>query len=173
MGTIMDITFAKAKPGKDKFRPWILASIPLIVFGMIAFYSIPARMGGGIPMLVALFILKIIYEGGYTMMNIGMGSLLGAMATNDTERATLASARGMGSTVGGLVAGIIIPQVLARVGADAGGKSRFQIQAFRHLGHFCPQPRVPGVGVAFHQHHSRAGAWPGRHAVYVCRRAGR
>ena len=67
-------------------------------------------------MLVALFILKIIYEGGYTMMNIGMGSLLGAMATNDTERATLASARGMGSTVGGLVAGIIIPQVLARVG---------------------------------------------------------
>ena len=72
MGTIMDITFAKAKSGKDKFRPWILASIPLIVFGMIAFYSIPARMGGGIPMLVALFILKIIYEGGYTMMNIGM-----------------------------------------------------------------------------------------------------
>ena len=121
MGTIMDITFAKAKPGKDKFRPWILASIPLIVFGMIAFYSIPARMGGGIPMLVALFILKIIYEGGYTMMNIGMGSLLGAMATNDTERATLASARGMGSTVGGLVAGIIIPQVLARVGENTQG----------------------------------------------------
>ena len=28
MGTIMDICFAKAKPGADKFRPWILASIP-------------------------------------------------------------------------------------------------------------------------------------------------
>jgi len=116
MGTIMDITFAKAKPGKDKFRPWILASIPLIVFGMIAFYSIPARLGGGFPMLIALFILKIVYEGGYTMMNIGMGSLLGAMATNDTERATLASARGMGSTVGGLIAGIAIPQILSRFG---------------------------------------------------------
>ena len=25
MGTIMDMFFAKAKPGADKFRPWILA----------------------------------------------------------------------------------------------------------------------------------------------------
>ena len=121
MGTLMDITYAKAKPGKDKFRPWILLSIPFIVIGMIAFYGIPARLGGGIPMLIALFILKIIYEGGYTMMNIGMGSLLGAMSTNATERATLASARGMGSTVGGMVAGFVIPQVLARVGETTDG----------------------------------------------------
>ena len=121
MGTLMDITYAKAKPGKDKFRPWILLSIPFIVIGMIAFYGIPARLGGGIPMLIALFILKIIYEGGYTMMNIGMGSLLGAMSTNDTERAPLASARGMGSTVGGMVAGFVIPQVLARVGETTDG----------------------------------------------------
>ena len=121
MGTIMDITFLKAKPGKDKFRPWILASIPVMVVGMIAFYGIPPRMGGGMPTLIALFILKIVYEGGYTMMNIGMGSLLGAMATNDTERATLASARGFGSTIGGMIAGAIIPQVLARVGDNADG----------------------------------------------------
>lgn len=121
MGTLMDITYAKAKPGRDKFRPWILFSIPFIVVGMIAFYGIPARLGGGMPMIIALFILKIIYEGGYTMMNIGMGSLLGAMSTNDTERATLASARGMGSTVGGMIAGFVIPQVLARVGETTDG----------------------------------------------------
>lgn len=121
MGTIMDITFLKAKPGKDKFRPWILASIPVMVVGMIAFYGIPARLGGGLPTLIALFILKIVYEGGYTMMNIGMGSLLGAMATNDTERATLASARGFGSTIGGMIAGAIIPQVLARFGDNTDG----------------------------------------------------
>lgn len=121
MGTLMDITYAKAKPGKDKFRPWILLSIPFIVVGMIAFYGIPARLGGGLPMIIALFILKIIYEGGYTMMNIGMGSLLGAMSTNDTERATLASARGMGSTVGGMIAGFVIPQVLSRVGETTDG----------------------------------------------------
>ena len=28
MGAIMDIVFARSKHGKDKFRPWILASIP-------------------------------------------------------------------------------------------------------------------------------------------------
>ena len=108
MGTLMDLVFQKAKPGRDKFRPWILASIPVMLFGGIAFYNVPGRLGGGWPMVISLFILKIIYEGGYTMMNIGMGSLLGAMSTNDQERATLSSARGMGSTVGGLIVAIIL-----------------------------------------------------------------
>lgn len=121
MGTIMDIVFQKAKPGKDKFRPWILASIPVMLFGAICFYMIPPHLGGGWAMVIALFILKIIYEGGYTMMNIGMGSLLGAMSTNDTERATLASARGMGSTVGGMIAGVFIPQLISRFGDNAQG----------------------------------------------------
>lgn len=121
MGTLMDLVFQKAKPGRDKFRPWILASIPVMLFGGIAFYNIPGRLGGGLPMVFSLFILKIIYEGGYTMMNIGMGSLLGAMSTNDQERATLSSARGMGSTVGGLIAGIIIPQLISYFGDNAVG----------------------------------------------------
>ena len=121
MGTLMDLVFQKAKPGRDKFRPWILASIPVMLFGGIAFYNVPGRLGGGWPMVISLFILKIIYEGGYTMMNIGMGSLLGAMSTNDQERATLSSARGMGSTVGGLIAGIVIPQLISRFGDNATG----------------------------------------------------
>lgn len=121
MGTIMDMTYAKAKPGSDKFRPWILASIPVMLVGLIAFYGVPPHMGGGFGMVASVFVLKIIYEGGYTMMNIGMGSLLGAMATNDNERATLASARGFGSTIGGMIAGAIIPQVIARVGDNTQG----------------------------------------------------
>lgn len=121
MGTIMDMVYAKAKPGSDKFRPWILASIPVMAVGLITFYAVPAHLGGGFAMMAAVFILKIIYEGGYTMMNIGMGSLLGAMATNDNERATLASARGFGSTIGGMIAGAIIPQILARFGDNTNG----------------------------------------------------
>lgn len=120
MGTLMDMRFAKAKPGKDKFRPWILWSIPVIVFGMITFFVIPPRLGG-MTQLVALFLLKIVYEAGYTMMNIGMGSLLGVMSTNDEERATLASARGFGSTFGQLIAGFLIPQILARFGDNTTG----------------------------------------------------
>ena len=121
MGTIMDMAFAKAKPGKDKFRPWLLYSIPIIFIGTIAFYWVPERMGGGIAMLAAIFILKIVSEAGYTMMNIGMGSLLGNMAKNDAERATLASARGFGSTFGNMLAGVIAPLILAKFGSDSHG----------------------------------------------------
>ena len=121
MGTIMDMCFAKAKPGADKFRPWILASIPIIVFGLIAFYWIPPMMGGGFAMLASVFILKIVYEAGYTMMNIGMGSLLGNMAMNDAERATLSSARGFGSTIAQLIIGFTIPQILAKYGENIQG----------------------------------------------------
>lgn len=120
MGTLMDMVFARAKPGKDKFRPWILWSIPFIVFGLIAFFIVPSVTSGWAS-VVALFILKIVYEWGYTMMNIGMGSLLGAMATNDEERATLASARGLGSTIGIMVISVIIPQVLSHFGENEKG----------------------------------------------------
>lgn len=113
MGTIMDMAFMKAKPGADKFRPWILASIPVILIGMVGFFWVPPMLGGGWAMIAAAFVLKIVYEAGYTMMNIGMGSLLGNMAKNDAERASLASARGFGSTFAQLIGGFMIPQILA------------------------------------------------------------
>lgn len=121
MGTIMDVCFAKAKPGADKFRPWILASIPVIVIGMVGFFWVPPMLGGGWTMVAAAFVLKIVYEGGYTMMNIGMGSLLGNMAKNDAERASLASARGFGSTFAQLIGGFMIPQIISHVGDNTQG----------------------------------------------------
>ena len=121
MGTIMDICFAKAKPGADKFRPWILASIPIMFVGIIGFYGIPPMLGGGFATIAAAFILKIVFEGGYTMMNIGMGSLLGNMAKNDNERAILASARGFGSTACQLIGGAAIPLFLGKFGTDNAG----------------------------------------------------
>lgn len=120
VGGMMDKAFEKNSGQSDKFRPWILWSIPLIVGGFIAFWTAPNYLSGMVQ-LAALFILKIVYEFGYTMMNIGMGSLLGAMATNDTERATLASARGLGSTVGGFIGMLVIPQILANLGETPKG----------------------------------------------------
>jgi len=113
MGTIMDMCFAKAKPGADKFRPWALASIAPLALGCIGFFLIPSHLGGGIMMVAALFLLKIVSEAGYTMCNIAMGSMLGVMAVNNEERTKLSSARGLGSLANQFLAGIIIPKILA------------------------------------------------------------
>ena len=82
---------------------------------MSCLFALPTLFDGMLAMVV-LFITKIVYELGYTIMNIGMGSLLGVMATNDAERASLASARGFGSTVGGMIGMIALPQILANLG---------------------------------------------------------
>ncbi|MCZ0717529.1 MFS transporter [Aerococcus kribbianus] len=120
MGNIIDRLFEHRKASDDKFRPWILASIPIICLGLIALFSAPSHLKG-ILALATLFITKIIYEAGYTMINIAMGSIQGVMAVNDTERATLSSFRGLGSNFGALVGSIAISQVLAHVGESQFG----------------------------------------------------
>ena len=74
----------------------------------------------GIPLLVALFSFKILYEGAYTMFNIPMGSLLSAMSTNDTERASLSSARGVGSMFGNMIPGMVGPVIIGMFGENTG-----------------------------------------------------
>ena len=120
VGTFMDIRFAKAKNKANKFRPWILRSIPIMAVGMGSLFFMPTLFDGML-CIVVLFISKIVFELGYTIMNIGMGSLLGVMATNDAERASLSSARGFGSTVGGMIGMMAIPQVLEALGTTATG----------------------------------------------------
>ena len=115
VGTFMDFAFSKAKDKSNKFRPWILRSIPILAIGMGSLMTLPTLFDG-LLCIVVLFVTKIVFELGYTIMNIGMGSLLGVMATNDAERASLSSARGFGSTVGGMIGMIALPQILANLG---------------------------------------------------------
>lgn len=115
VGTFMDVMFAKSKNKSNKFRPWILRSIPVLAIGLISLFTLPTLFDG-LLCTVILFISKIVFELGYTIMNIGMGSLLGVMATNDAERASLSSARGFGSTVGGAVGMMAIPVILELLG---------------------------------------------------------
>ena len=122
VGTFMDIRFAKAKNKTNKFRPWILRSIPIMAIGMGSLFFLPTLFDGML-CIVVLFVSKIVFELGYTIMNIGMGSLLGVMATNDAERASLSSARGFGSTVGGMIGMMAIPQVLKALGTTVLGYS--------------------------------------------------
>ena len=115
MGILMDRMYAKSKNPKGKFRPWLIRIAPLLCITAIVFWTVPTFFQGT-AMLVVLFFCKILYEGCYTMFNIPMGSLLGAMANNDAERSTLSSARGFGSLIGNVLPMMILPQLLAAYG---------------------------------------------------------
>ena len=117
MGALMDKTFAKKRNKHGKFRPWLLRATPLLAVSAIAMWTVPTFMDG-IPLLVALFSFKILYEASYTMFNIPMGSLLSAMSTNDSERASLSSARGVGSMFGNMLPGMVGPVIIGMFGEN-------------------------------------------------------
>ena len=75
MGAIMDKAFAKKQNKNGKFRPWLLRAAPMVSVGFIALWSVP-QFFDGVALVAMLFVLKILYEGAYTMFNIPMGSFL-------------------------------------------------------------------------------------------------
>ena len=115
MGALMDKAFAKKQTKNGKFRPWLLRATPLLAITAIILWTVPTFFDG-IPMIVALFSCKIFYEASYTMFNIPMGSLLSAMSKNDTERASLSSARGVGSMIGNMIPAMLGPVIVQAFG---------------------------------------------------------
>ena len=115
MCALMDKAFTKHKNKNGKFRPWLLRATPMLAVSAIALWTVPTFLDG-IPLLVALFSFKILYEASYTMFNIPMGSLLSAMSTNDSERASLSSARGVGSMIGNMIPGMVGPVIIGFFG---------------------------------------------------------
>ena len=115
MGALMDKAFVKHQNKNGKFRPWLLRATPMLAVSAIALWTVPTFLDG-IPLLVALFSFKILYEASYTMFNIPMGSLLSAMSTNDSERASLSSARGVGSMFGNMIPGMAGPVIIGLFG---------------------------------------------------------
>ena len=111
MGALMDKAFARHHNAKGKFRPWLLRATPLLAVTSIALWTVPTLFEG-VTLLVVLFMCKILYEASYTMFNIPMGSLLSAMSTTDAERASLSSARGVGSMFGNVIPAMLAPVLL-------------------------------------------------------------
>lgn len=120
MGALMDKMFAKHRNPKGKFRPWLLRATPMLAVTAIALWTVPTFFSGA-AMVAALCVCKLLYEGMYTMFNIPMGSLLSAMSDTDEERATLSSARGLGSIVGNMIPMILFPILLQVFGDSAKG----------------------------------------------------
>ena len=115
MGALMDKMFAKKQDKRGKFRPWLLRATPLLCITAIALWTVPTFCDG-LALIVVLFSCKILYEASYTMFNIPMGSLLSAMSTNDSERASLSSARGVGSMFGNMIPGLAGPAIIGIFG---------------------------------------------------------
>ncbi len=115
MGALMDKSFARNRNPKGKFRPWLLRSAPLVCITFIALWSVP-HFFDGLALIGSLFGLKILYEGSYTMFNIPMGSLLSAMSDTDQERASLSSARGVGSGIGNMIPMVVMPMLIKAYG---------------------------------------------------------
>ncbi|MBR3972634.1 MAG: MFS transporter [Oscillospiraceae bacterium] len=115
MGALMDKAFARKQDKRGKFRPWLLRATPLLAVTAIALWVVPTFCDG-IALIVVLFACKILYEASYTMFNIPMGSLLSAMSTNDSERASLSSARGVGSMIGNMLPGLAGPIIVGAFG---------------------------------------------------------
>ena len=115
MGALMDKMFAKKQDKRGKFRPWLLRATPLLAVTAIALWTVPTFCDG-IALIVVLFSCKILYEASYTMFNIPMGSLLSAMSTTDAERASLSSARGVGSMFGNMIPGLAAPIIIGMFG---------------------------------------------------------
>ena len=115
MGALMDKMFAKKQDKRGKFRPWLLRATPLLCVTAIALWTVPTFCDG-ITLIVVLFSCKILYEASYTMFNIPMGSLLSAMSTTDAERASLSSARGVGSMFGNMIPGLAAPVIIGMFG---------------------------------------------------------
>ena len=115
MGALMDKAFARHQNKNGKFRPWLLRATPLLAVTSIALWTVPTLFEG-VTLLVVLFMCKILYEASYTMFNIPMGSLLSAMSTNDAERASLSSARGVGSMFGNMIPAMLGPVLLSVFG---------------------------------------------------------
>ena len=115
MGALMDKMFARKQDKRGKFRPWLLRATPLLCVTAIALWTVPTFCDG-IALIVVLFSCKILYEASYTMFNIPMGSLLSAMSTTDAERASLSSARGVGSMFGNMIPGLAAPIIIGMFG---------------------------------------------------------
>ncbi len=136
MGALMDKSFAKSKNPRGKFRPWLLRSAPLVCVFFIMLFSVPTLFDG-IANLMVLFALKVLYEAAYTMFNIPMGALLSAMSSNNHERATLSSARGIGSGIGNALPLAIMPILI-----DHYGKTN-------NIGYFIGAAICSVIGLAF------------------------
>jgi GPH family glycoside/pentoside/hexuronide:cation symporter len=119
IGAIIDADTKRYKRGK--FKTYILiGSLGLIVGGAAVFLPFP---NASTVVKAALFIIGyVIWDAAYTMANVPYGSMLSLVTEDAGERAQLSTWRSVGSLVGNMLPGIILPMLIWKNVYDANGE---------------------------------------------------
>ena len=110
MGRICDRS--RVKPGKGKFRPWILRMcVPVAAASFLMYQSGIARLPywAKVGYLLTTYILwGSVF---YTAVNIPYGSMASAITGDPGERQSLSTYRSMGAALAGTIIGVLLPMI--------------------------------------------------------------
>ncbi|MBR2431846.1 MAG: MFS transporter [Clostridia bacterium] len=109
IGSLIDSDKRKYKLGK--FKTYILiGAIGLLIGGAAVFLPFP---GAPVALKAILFVLGyIVWDAFYTIANVPYGSMLSVVTDDVGERAQLSTWRSIGSMIGNLLPGIILPMLI-------------------------------------------------------------
>lgn len=106
---------------QGKFRPWILRMfLPLVLFGVFTFTYFPGMDNNS--HLFYSFLTYLIWGTLYSTVNIPYGSMASVIAIEPHERTALSTFRSIGSAIGGIMIGLIVPLVVFVNGKPNGGR---------------------------------------------------
>ena len=109
IGTMIDNDRRRYKMGK--FKTYIfIGACGLLVGGAAVFLPFP---NAPVVVKAILFILGyIIWDACYTVANVPYGSMLSLVTADNGERAQLSTWRSVGSMIGGMIPGIVLPMII-------------------------------------------------------------
>ena len=118
IGSMIDADKRQYKRGK--FKQYIfVGSCGLLFAGAAVFLPFP---NAPVVIKAMLFILGyIVWDAAYTVANVPYGSMLSLVTDDPGERAQLSTWRSVGSMVGGMLPGIILPMLIWKKEFDANG----------------------------------------------------
>ena len=119
IGSLIDADRRQYKMGK--FKTYIfIGACGLIVGGAAIFLPFP---NAGVVLKSVLFIIGyIIWDAAYTTANVPYGSMLSLVTEDAGERAQLSSWRSIGSGIGNILPGIILPMLIWHKVTDENGE---------------------------------------------------
>lgn len=118
VGALCDHTDTKM----GRYRPWMLAGVPILAIGMILLFSVPVDWNET-GKLAWAYITYIIFSLGYTLVNIPMAPIVSTLSASPTERTNIATARMIFANLGSLTSSLfVLPMVYYFAGSsDATG----------------------------------------------------